>query len=117
MDFRKEFVVKPGTKVKLSKYDPDETLGHHKGAKLDEKLAKLQSKLDSLQYLMYAERKHALLVVFQAIDAGGKDGTIRHVMSGVNPEGCTVTSFKVPSAEELAHDFFVANSQGHAGSW
>ena len=105
MDFRKEFAVKPGTKVKLSKYDPDETLGHHKGPKLDEKLAKLQAKLDSLQYLMYAERKHALLVVFQAIDAGGKDGTIRHVMSGVNPEGCTVTSFKVPSAEELAHDF------------
>jgi PPK2 family polyphosphate:nucleotide phosphotransferase len=105
MDFRKELAVKPGTKVKLSKYDPDETLGHHKGRKLDEKLAKLQAKLDSLQYLMYAERKHALLIVFQAIDAGGKDGTIRHVMSGVNPEGCTVTSFKVPSSEELAHDF------------
>ncbi|MGC1583219.1 MAG: polyphosphate kinase 2 family protein, partial [Candidatus Acidiferrales bacterium] len=105
MDFRKEFAVKPGTNVKLSKYDPDETFGHHKGPKLDEKMTKYLSKLDSLQYLMYAERKHALLVVFQAMDAGGKDGTIRHVMSGLNPQGCAVTSFKQPSAEELAHDF------------
>jgi PPK2 family polyphosphate:nucleotide phosphotransferase len=105
MDFQKEFAVKPGTNVKLSKYDPDETFGHHKGPKLDEKMTKYLSKLDSLQYLMYAERKHALLVVFQAMDAGGKDGTIRHVMSGLNPQGCAVTSFKQPSAEELAHDF------------
>jgi PPK2 family polyphosphate:nucleotide phosphotransferase len=105
MDFRKEFAVKPDAKVKLSKYDPDETLGYEKGAKTEEKLDKYLKKLDSLQYLMYAQKKHALLVVFQAMDAGGKDGTIRHVMSGLNPQGCRVTSFKQPSAEELAHDF------------
>jgi len=105
MDFRKKFAVKPGSKVKLSKYDPEETFGFKKGAKIDTKLAKTLSELDSFQYLMYAEKRHALLVVFQAMDAGGKDGTIRHVMGGLNPQGTTVTSFKQPTAEELAHDF------------
>ncbi len=57
------------------------------------------------QELLYAEKKHSLLIVLQAIDAGGKDGTIRHVMSGVNPQSCQVTSFKEPTAEELGHDF------------
>jgi PPK2 family polyphosphate:nucleotide phosphotransferase len=105
MDFRKEFAVKPGATVKLSKHDPDETLGFEKGAKCEAKLEKCLADLDSLQYLLYAEKKHALLVVFQAMDAGGKDGAIRHVMSGLNPQGCAVTSFKQPSAQELAHDF------------
>ena len=62
-------------------------------------------KLDDLQYLMYAQKKHALLVIFQALDAGGKDGTIRHVMSGFNPQGCEVSSFKEPTQEELSHDY------------
>lgn len=105
MSLRKELRVKPGTKVKLSDWDPDDTLGHEKGAQSDEKTAKLLKQLDSLQYLLYAEKKHAVLVVFQALDAGGKDGTIRHVMSGLNPQGCVVASFKKPSVEELAHDF------------
>ena len=105
MDFRKELAVKPGAKVNLSKYDPEDTLGHQKGAKSDAKLAKYLARLDSLQYLMYAEQKHALLVVFQAMDAGGKDGAIRHVMSGLNPQGCIVKSFKQPSSDELRHDF------------
>jgi PPK2 family polyphosphate:nucleotide phosphotransferase len=105
MDYRKQFAVKPGTKVKLSKWDPDETLGERKGSKAEKKLEKLVARLDQLQYVLYAEKKHAILIVFQAMDAGGKDGTIRHVMSGLNPQGCSVTSFKQPSPEELAHDF------------
>lgn len=105
MNIRKALLVKPGAKVKLSHYDPDETFGHKKGEHTDEKTEKACSQLDSLQYLLYAEKKRALLVIFQALDAGGKDGTIRHVMSGINPQGCVVASFKQPSPEELAHDF------------
>ncbi|MFZ0637899.1 MAG: polyphosphate kinase 2 family protein [Candidatus Acidiferrales bacterium] len=105
MDFRKQLVVPRGEKVKLSKYDPDNTLGLEKGAAADAKLEKAVKQLDTLQLTLYAEKKHALLAVFQAMDAGGKDGTIRQVMSGLNPQGCRVTSFKQPSAEEAAHDF------------
>jgi PPK2 family polyphosphate:nucleotide phosphotransferase len=105
MNIRKELLVKPGKKVKLSNYDPDDTFGHEKGHATDDKTDKFLKRMDSLQYLMYAEKKHALLVVFQALDAGGKDGTIRHVMSGLNPQGCAVVSFKEPSTEELRHDF------------
>src|SRR5271154_5673059 len=103
--FSKELAVKPGEKVKLGKYDADETLGWEKDHKMKSSLDKTLEKLDSLQYLLYAEKKRSLLIVLQALDAGGKDGTIRHVMSGVNPQGCKVTSFKVPSPEEAAHDF------------
>jgi polyphosphate kinase 2 (PPK2 family) len=68
-------------------------------------LAEHVEKLDSLQRLHYASGHYALLLIFQGMDAGGKDGAIRHVLSGVNPEGCEVFSFKQPSAEELKHDF------------
>ena len=61
--------------------------------------------LSSLQELLYAENKYALLLIFQGMDAAGKDGAIKHVMSGVNPQGCQVFSFKHPSAAELQHDF------------
>jgi len=104
-NFTKELKLKPGKKVELSKLNPDETLGWEKGSAAKKALEKVVRRLDDLQYLLYAENKHALLIVFQALDAGGKDGTIRHVMSGVNPQGCQVTSFKVPSPEEAAHDF------------
>jgi PPK2 family polyphosphate:nucleotide phosphotransferase len=104
-NFSKELAVPTGAKVKLSKYDPEDTLGWDKGHKMKASLAKAIEKLDKLQYLMYAEKKRALLIVLQGIDAAGKDGTIRHVMSGVNPQGCKVTPFKKPTEEELAHDF------------
>ena len=104
-NFRKDLAVKPGHKVKLSKYDPEETLGWEKGGKAKDSTEKAVEKIDKLQYRLYAEHKRALLVVLQGIDAAGKDGTIRHVMSGVNPQGCSVTSFKKPSSEEMAHDF------------
>jgi PPK2 family polyphosphate:nucleotide phosphotransferase len=104
-NFTKELIVTPGKKVKLSKSDPDETLGWEKSQATKVSLAKALERLDGLQYLLYAERKRSLLIVLQGLDAGGKDGTIRSVMSGVNPQGCRVTSFKTPSAEEAAHDY------------
>lgn len=104
-NFTKELAVHPGKKVKLHKYDPDDTLGWEKNDDTKDSLDKTLKRIDALQYLMYAEKKHALLVVLQALDTGGKDGTIRHVMSGVNPQGCRVVSFKAPSPEEVAHDF------------
>jgi PPK2 family polyphosphate:nucleotide phosphotransferase len=100
-----DYRVEPGKKVKLddwptsgkpvaeSKEDYQELLEHH------------VSELSKLQQLHYASNKYALLIVFQGMDGAGKDGAIRHVMSGVNPEGCEVSSFKEPTANELEHDF------------
>jgi PPK2 family polyphosphate:nucleotide phosphotransferase len=104
-NFSKELAAKPGKKVRLADWDPEDTLGWGKGHKTKASLDKNIEKLDKLQYLLYAEHKRALLIVLQGLDAAGKDGTIRHVMDGVNPQGCRVTPFKKPSEEELAHDF------------
>lgn len=99
------FIVPPGQKIRLKDYDPGYTgKFEHK----EEALAKLQEdvgRLASYQDVLYAQNTNALLIIFQAMDAAGKDGTIRHVMSGVNPQGCQVFSFKSPSAEELDHDY------------
>jgi PPK2 family polyphosphate:nucleotide phosphotransferase len=105
--FTRPFLVKPGkkTKFKLSRYDAGDTAGFKSKEHAGEVLEKNLKRLDDLQYLLYADGGQALLVVFQAMDAGGKDGTIRHVMSGVNPQGCQVTSFKQPSELEMSHDF------------
>src|SRR5688572_14667922 len=89
---------------RLAQVDPDETFGITKETAQAE-LPDLVDRLNKLQTLMYAERAHALLLVFQALDAGGKDGTIRRLLTGVNPQGVRVASFKQPSADELAHDF------------
>ena len=105
MDFRRKLIVPPGKKIKLEKYDPADTLGHDDDKEAAAKLDKTLKRLDELQDLFYAEKKRALLIVLQGMDAAGKDGTIRHVMSGVSPQGCAVTSFKIPNSEELAHDF------------
>jgi PPK2 family polyphosphate:nucleotide phosphotransferase len=99
------YLVAPGSRIKLADYDPDETGKLHNRSKAGTLLQKHREKLFELQRLMYAEAKHSLLVVLQAMDAGGKDGTIRHIFTGVNPQGCQVTSFKKPSEEELKHDF------------
>jgi PPK2 family polyphosphate:nucleotide phosphotransferase len=99
-----KLMVKPRGKLKLADWDPDDSHGFTKNEAAAE-LVKYQSKMDSLQDLLYAGKKHALLIVLQALDAGGKDGTIRHVMAGANPQSCDVTSFKAPTAEELGHDF------------
>jgi len=105
LDFRRKLIVPPEKKINLEKYDPAGTLGHGNDKKTEAKLEKTLKRLDDLQDLFYAEKKRALLIVLQGMDAAGKDGTIRHVMSGVSPQGCSVTSFKVPNSEELAHDF------------
>src|SRR2546422_1532769 len=105
MELSRRLHVKPGAKVDLADIDPAGTHGFEKGKDLEAALAKNIARLDELQYLMYAEHRRALLVVLQGIDASGKDGTIRHVMSGLNPQGCRVTAFKVPVGEELEHDF------------
>jgi PPK2 family polyphosphate:nucleotide phosphotransferase len=105
MRFSEQLVVPPGKKVKLADYDPDDTLGFHKGGRVERLTAKAIARLDELQNLLWADKRYALLVVLQAPDAGGKDGTIRHVMSGMNPQGCRVTAFKVPTPAELGHDF------------
>jgi PPK2 family polyphosphate:nucleotide phosphotransferase len=105
MKLRKRLLVRPGERVSLSRWDPGDTLGLEKGDQVREALEKSLARLDELQYLLYADHRHALLVVLQGIDAAGKDGTIRHVMTGLNPQGCHVTGFKAPSVEEAEHDF------------
>jgi len=101
-----EFAVKAGEKVKLSKWEPGDTraFGGDKKEGLKE-LEKLKEKLDGLQEKLYAEHKHAVLVVLQGMDASGKDGTIRMVFEGVNPQGVRVAKFGPPTPEEHDHDF------------
>jgi PPK2 family polyphosphate:nucleotide phosphotransferase len=99
------YTVAPGRKVDLAAWNPDDDGGLEKGKQADKLLARDIERMFALQEKLYAEGRQALLVVLQAMDTGGKDGTIKHVFSGVNPSGCRVTSFKAPSAEELAHDF------------
>lgn len=97
--------LRPGKRVKLRDVDPDDTLDLHGKSRAQAALAANVERIAALQERLYAEHRRALLVVFQALDAGGKDGTTRAVFSGVNPQGCHVTSFKAPCAEELAHDY------------
>lgn len=98
--------VKPGQRVNLSKFDPNDKSAFD-GTKTDAdgRLADLLKELDTLQELLYAEHDHKLLIVLQGMDSAGKDGTIRHVFQGVNPQGVKVASFKTPTAQELDHDF------------
>jgi PPK2 family polyphosphate:nucleotide phosphotransferase len=104
MDY-KDFRVRPGEKFSLKKMDPDFTGDFEGKEEAREKLEKDVEKLAELQEVLYADNRYALLIIFQAMDAAGKDGAIEHVMSGVNPQGCQVFSFKAPSEEERDHDF------------
>ncbi len=104
--FARHFLVEPGSKVNIKKdFAPDDTHGYAKPENADEILQDGVELLAEYQEKLYAENARALLVVLQALDAAGKDSTIKHVMSGVNPAGCQVTSFKAPSPEELEHDY------------
>ncbi len=94
-----------GERVDLKEYDPDFSGEYEHKHDAHEQVQTNRERLSALQEVLYAEHKHALLIILQAMDAGGKDGTIRHVMRGINPQGVQVTSFKVPTAEELDHDF------------
>lgn len=102
----KRYRVKPGTRVDLRDYDPADKSAFDGGkTKGQERMLDLNRRLQELQELLYAEHKHKVLVVLQAMDTAGKDGIIRHVFDGVNPQGVRVAGFKVPSAVELDHDY------------
>jgi PPK2 family polyphosphate:nucleotide phosphotransferase len=103
-DLRSRLAIEPGHKVHLEDLDTSATHGFERAGALTATAEQLV-RLGSLQDRMWAEAKHSVLVVLQGIDAAGKDGTINKVMEAFNPQGCPVTSFKVPSAEELAHDY------------
>jgi PPK2 family polyphosphate:nucleotide phosphotransferase len=97
--------VDAGSKVKFKDYDPGYTDDQSDRASADLELQKLSDEMNKLQELLSAAQQHSLLVVLQGMDTSGKDGTIRHVLSHVNPQGCDVHAFKEPTQEELAHDF------------
>ena len=99
------FLVPPGKKVRLKDFDPSFTGKFRQKEEAREKLATDIDQLTKYQDILYAQDTKALLVIFQALDAAGKDSVIKHVMSGVNPQGTEVYSFKAPSAEELDHDY------------
>ena len=107
----KDFRVKEGEKVKLKKWPTLVKPVYESKEEYRELLESQVTELSALQQLHYASNRYSLLLIFQAMDAAGKDGAIRHVMSGVNPQGCQVFSFKHPSAAELEHDFLWRTSQ------
>ncbi len=105
MNLSRKLVVTPGSKVCLSNWDTADTRGIANRKKAEKLLAENVTRLAEFQYLLYAENRRSILIVLQAMDAGGKDGTIRHVLGPLNPQGCKVISFKAPTQEELEHDF------------
>ena len=105
MDYRKHFVVEPEAKVRLDKIDAAYTGKHESHAKALPEIQAHIARMDTLQNLLYADGNQSLLVVLQALDAGGKDGVVRHLFSGMNPQGTSVVGFKQPSQVEAAHDF------------
>lgn len=107
----KNFRVKEGGKINLEKWPTLVKPIYHSKEQYQDLLSKQVGELSALQQLLYADNRHAMLLIFQAMDAAGKDGVIKHVMSGVNPQGCQVFSFKHPSATELDHDFLWRTSQ------
>lgn len=102
---KQPLTVPPGEKIRLDKFDPAYTGGVAGKKQAEERLRKNVETLADLGYRLYAENRRALLLVLQGMDTSGKDGTIRHVMRGFNPQSCRVTAFKTPSSQELDHDF------------
>lgn len=104
MNFIEQFCVPPGRRVRLADHDPADTCGWTK-ARAQRQISRNTERMVELQNRLYAENQRAVLVVLQGMDASGKDGTVRHVFGPLNPQGCRVTSFKTPTAPELARDF------------
>src|SRR5271156_3909364 len=104
-DFSKPYRIDDGRKFRLKDFDPADTSGVKSKSVAEKELPRGVERLSDLQDKLYAQDRWAILLIFQAMDAAGKDGAIKHVMSGVNPQGCQVYSFKQPSVEELDHDF------------
>jgi PPK2 family polyphosphate:nucleotide phosphotransferase len=118
VNYRKKFLVEPGSSVHLDELDPAFTGKHTSEADAQAQTAADCRRLEKLQYRLYGEHTRAVLIVLQALDAGGKDGTVRHVFRAFNPQGATVHAFKVPTPEEAAHDFLwrahaAAPARGH----
>ena len=116
----KPFQIADGSRFRLKDFDPADTMGVKSKEHAQKDLERGIARLAALQEKLYAQDRWAILIILQAMDAAGKDGTIKHVMSGVSPEGCQVYSFKAPSAEELQHDFLWRTSRclpetGHIG--
>lgn len=105
MHFEGMFHVKPDSKLRLNDLDPAYKGEHESAETARQETEQFREKLAHQQALLYAQRKHSVLVVLQAMDAGGKDGTVNHVFSALNPQGTTVVGFKQPTPFELAHDF------------
>lgn len=101
----KNLIAEPGQKIKLEGYATDYTAGITDKITADTLLAQQIQQLSDIQERLYADHRFAVLIIFQGVDGAGKDSTIKHVLSGVNPQGCTVNSFKQPTPEELAHDY------------
>jgi PPK2 family polyphosphate:nucleotide phosphotransferase len=112
----RDIAVEPGSSVSLKKdFDPNFTGGYDDKSGALEQVASNVQRLSEMQQILYAQDTYAILIIFQAMDAAGKDGAIRHVMSGINPQGCHVTSFKSPSAEDLDHDYLWRASKALPG--
>jgi PPK2 family polyphosphate:nucleotide phosphotransferase len=116
----KSYRINDGKHFQLKDYDPADTAQWRSAEQAKEQLQKDIERMEELQAMLYAQGRWAVLLIFQAMDAAGKDGTIKHVLSGVNPEGCQVTSFKAPSDTELQHDFLWRTTRqlperGHIG--
>jgi PPK2 family polyphosphate:nucleotide phosphotransferase len=105
VNYLERFRVAPGAKIRLKDIDPAFKDGHEHHKQAEERIEHYQKRLCELQELLYAERRRSLLICLQAMDTGGKDGTINHVLAAMNPQGCRVAVFRQPSAEEAAHDF------------
>jgi PPK2 family polyphosphate:nucleotide phosphotransferase len=105
MDYRERFLIEPATSVRLGKIDPAFRDKHESRESAAPEILKHVERIAKLQYLLYADGTQSLLVVLQALDAGGKDGVVRHVFSAMNPQGTSVFSFKQPSKLEASHDF------------
>ena len=101
----KNFRVKAGDKVKLKEWPTREEPYYESKEEYQQILIEHTQELSAQQNMLYASNRYSLLLIFQGMDAAGKDGAVKHVMSGINPQGCEVYSFKQPSAEELEHDF------------
>ena len=104
-NYLKKLIVKPDSKIRLKHFDPGYHGKHESRESAQPETQEHIQKMQELQYLMYAENKHSLLIVLQGLDAAGKDGVVRHVLTGMNPSGCVAVNFKQPTAEDLDHDF------------
>jgi PPK2 family polyphosphate:nucleotide phosphotransferase len=105
LNFSDQFRIKSGSKVNLGKIDPSYHGNYFNEEAVADELKDYSQRLSGLQAILNAESKHALLIVLQGMDGAGKDGTVHHVMSAMNPQGCAVVGFKVPTEEERAHDY------------